>query len=115
MGPDNTLDISKNTKSLSVPKLCADGGNWPFYQEHVMNFLKSKGLWHHVRGLVLELDEPVLNEGELYTKGTEDDIDATPLTKEQIKELNNKIDNFIQKEASVKEVLYWTVDRSTFL
>ncbi|KAF8227221.1 hypothetical protein L208DRAFT_1124738, partial [Tricholoma matsutake] len=93
-----------------------DGGNWPFYQECAMNFLKSKGLWRHVRGLVLEPEEPVMKHGKAYPAGTgEHDIVTEALTKNQLKEINDEIDDYIQKEASVKEVFYRTVDKSTFL
>lgn len=116
MGPDDSLDNTTGSKALSVPKLRADGGNWPFYQERAMNFLKSKGLWRHVRGLVLEPEEPVMRNGKLYPAGTqEDDLVTKPLSKEQLKEINDEIDNYIQKEASVKEVFYRTIDKSTFL
>ncbi|KAG6860130.1 hypothetical protein C0995_015365 [Termitomyces sp. Mi166 len=42
MGPDNTYDVS--TTKLTVPKLAADGSNWPTYQERVTNAVTSKKL-----------------------------------------------------------------------
>ncbi|KAF8223020.1 hypothetical protein L208DRAFT_1319214 [Tricholoma matsutake] len=57
-----------------------------------------------------------MKDGKAYPAGTgKDNIVTEALMKDQLKEINNEIDDYIQKEASVKKVFYRTIDKSTFL
>jgi len=53
MGPADISDMSStsNNQNLNLPKLQGDSSNWATYQEHIINYLASKGLKKHVFGI----------------------------------------------------------------
>jgi len=111
MGPDNISDMSStNTQVLNLPKLHSDGSNWSTYQEHILNYITSKGLKQHLLGTAQKLVELREENGSLY-KG----ITPDPLAEEEIEKHEVEEDKYEQQQAAVCEVIYQTVDKSTFL
>ncbi|KAG6807500.1 hypothetical protein H0H92_007260, partial [Tricholoma furcatifolium] len=110
MGPEDTLDIS-STK-VTVLKLSADGSNWTTYHECILNAFTSKKLRRHVTGTARRPAELIERNGKFYLTADED---AKPLSDTEIETQEELIETWLQKEAQVREIIYGTVDQSTFL
>ncbi|KAF8156066.1 hypothetical protein B0H34DRAFT_659125, partial [Crassisporium funariophilum] len=109
MGPEQTFDIS--TLKVTLPKLASDGSNWPTYKDRIINALTSKKLRRHVIGSALKPKEPTKGEsGQLYQSGS-----LVPMSDAEIEKYEDSLDEWMQKKAQVREVIYGTVDQSTFL
>lgn len=93
MGPADISDMSSTTnkETLNLPKLRSDSTNWATYQERIINYLASKGLKKHVLGTARQPIQLEERGGDYYKPHSE------------------------QKQAAVREVIYRTVDKSTFL
>src|SRR5215471_4504867 len=109
-GIENSMS-SSSIKILNLPKLLDDGSNWVTYKERIFNTLTQKGLRRHVIGNAKKPIEPELrDDGEYYLPKT-----MTALTEDELEELETKKDEYLQKEASIREVLYETVSQTTFM
>ena len=95
---------------MDLPKLCSDGSNWSTYQECIPNYITSKGLKRHLLGTARKPVELMERSGSFY-KGTNPD----PLTEEEIEEHEDEEDKYEQQQATVRKVIYQTIDKSTFL
>lgn len=116
MGPEDVYDMdstSNNSKGLMVPKLKPDSSNWTTYSERVMNLLTSKGLKRHVLGTARKPIELMTKEGAkgAYFKPGSD----KPLNDDEIEKHEVEKDEFEQKQAAVREVIYRTIDNTTFI
>jgi len=115
MGPaaDDITDMSSTSTSIqiaSLPKLLSDGSNWPTYQECVLNTLTSKGLKRHVLGTAHKPEVPVEHNGSFYYQNS-----MNPLTDEELEKNEDEQDSYDQKQAAIQEIIYWTIDMSSFL
>ena len=111
MGPESTtMSATDAIKLLKLPKLKNDGSNWITYRERIMNTLTHKGLKRHVLGTARKPTEIEIKSDKVYKKGN-----TMELTSTQIKEIEKEVDQFEQKEASVREVIYETIGQSLFL
>ncbi|KAG6912216.1 hypothetical protein DXG01_016348, partial [Tephrocybe rancida] len=108
MGPETTFDIS--TSKVTVPKLSADGSNWTTYSERVLNALTSKKLRRHVIGRAPKPADLHEHEGSFFLG----QHTMSPLTDEEIADHEDAIELWEQKEAQVREIIYSSVDQSTF-
>ncbi|KAG6839092.1 hypothetical protein H0H87_001657, partial [Tephrocybe sp. NHM501043] len=100
MGPETTFDIS--TSKVTVPRLSANGSNWTTYSERILNALTSKKLRRPA-----DLME---HEGFFFMgKNT-----LTPLSDKEIAAYKDEVELWEQKEAQVQEIIYGSVDQSTF-
>ncbi|KAF8800354.1 hypothetical protein BYT27DRAFT_7227475 [Phlegmacium glaucopus] len=93
-----------------IPKLQSNGSNWTTYAERVMNYLTSKGLKRHVTGTARKPVELVERVGAYYMPGS-----LTPMNEEEIEKYEAAQDDYNQKQASVREIIYRTIDNSTFI
>jgi gag-polypeptide of LTR copia-type len=75
-----------------------------------MNYLTSKCLKRHVQGTVRRPADLVKRNGEYYRRGT-----LSPLNDKELKKHKKEQDKYKQKQASVYEVFYRTVDKSMFI
>ena len=75
-----------------------------------MNTLTHKGLKRHVLGTARKPTEIEIKSDKVYKKGN-----TMELTSTQIEEIEKEVDQFEQKEASVREVIYETIGQSLFL
>jgi len=111
MGPaDISINSASTIKVISLPKLTSDGSNWTTYQDCVVNAIKAKRLHRHLSGTVRKLDDLEECDGEFYKPRT-----MSALTDAELEAHENEIDAYEQKEATLREIIYRTVDRSTFI
>ena len=113
MGPADISDMtstSTTNQGLTIPKLKPDGSNWTTYSERVMNYLTSKGLKRHVLGTARKPVDLEERGGKHYKPDS-----LTPLKDDEIEKHETEQDEYEQKQASVREVIYRTIDNSTFL
>src|SRR5882672_2221520 len=112
MGPRMPQDMSESlsTQITSLPKLQPDGSNWSTYQEWVLNTLTSKGLKRHVMGTARKLVQLTELDGEYFKLGRFD-----PLSDEELEKLEQEQDLYDQHQATVRDIIYRTIDKSMFL
>ena len=112
MGPDNLSDMSlmKNNQALSLPKLWDDGSNWATYSKCILNYLISKGYCQHVQGTVCKLEVLNQHHGSFYRPSS-----LAPLSDDELQKHKEATDLYDQMQAAVQEIIYWTVDKTTFL
>ena len=111
MGPaDISTDSASTIKVTSLPKLTADGSNWTTYQDRVTNAIKAKGLRRHLSGTARKPEDLKERNGNFFKPRTE-----SPLTDDQLEAHEKEIDDYEQKEATLREIIYGTIDRSTFV
>ncbi|KIL66131.1 hypothetical protein M378DRAFT_58712, partial [Amanita muscaria Koide BX008] len=114
MGPESTVMSGNDTiKFIRLQKLKDDGTNWVTYRERVMNTLTHKGLHRHVTGTVRKPDTIIEDKGKFYKAG--DKAKTKELTEAEIEANEKAMDEYVQKEASVREVIYETISQSMFL
>jgi hypothetical protein len=75
-----------------------------------MNYLVSKGLKRHVLGTARRPVELVERGGSYYKQNS-----IAPLNDDELEKHETEQDEYEQKQASVREVIYRTIDNSTFL
>ena len=110
MGPTKVSTDSLNIKVTSLPKLAADGSNWITYQDHIVNAIKAKGLHRHLLGTVCKPEEL-----EEWTRKFYKPEIMLPLTDDKLEAHKNLIDTYEQKEVMLCEIIYETINRSTFI
>ena len=112
MGPRMPQDMSESlsTQITLLPKLQPDGSNWSTYQEWVLNTLTSKGLKRHIMGTAWKLVQLTELNGEYFKPGWFD-----TLSDEELEKLEQEQDLYDQHQATVHDIIYQTVDKSTFL
>jgi hypothetical protein len=112
MGPADISDMSStsNNQTLSLPKLKGDSSNWATYSERVLNYLTSKGLRRHVQDTARKPETPIERNGSFYKLGS-----MAPLTDEELEKYEDSVDTYDQSQAAVREVIYRTIDKTTFL
>jgi len=107
------VSTSDNTtiKITQLPKLASDGENWLTYHEWVLNTATARRLRRHLVGTALQPSPLIEEAGKFYLSDTA----VTPLTDEALEEHETSVDTWEQKEAQVRELIYNTVDSSSFL
>ena len=109
------VSTSDNTtiKVTQLPKLASNGENWLTYHddERVLNAATARGLRHHLVGTALQPSPLIEKAGKFYLSDTA----VTPLTDKALEEHETSFDTWEQKEAQVRELIYNTVDSSSFL
>ena len=111
MGPDDITDMTSSTnKVLSLPKLRSDSSNWATYSERILNYLTSKGYCRHVLGTVRKPETLDERNGAFYKLHS-----LAPLSDDELEKHEEETDIYDQKQAAVQEIIYCTVDKTTFL
>ena len=110
MGPGDLSDMSSANNNQALSKLRGDSSNWATYSERIFNYLTSKGYRRHVLGTVRKPETLVERNGSLYKPGS-----LAPLTDEELEKHEETVDTYDQMQAAVREVIYRTVDKTTFL
>ena len=77
-----------------------------------MNYLTSKGLKRHVIGTARKLVKLVERSGDYYKPGA---LSPLNLNNDELEKHEKEQDEYEQKQASVCEVFYRTVNKSTFI
>ncbi|KAF8805794.1 hypothetical protein BYT27DRAFT_7103701 [Phlegmacium glaucopus] len=110
MGPDDVSDMnsmSNTGQGLTIPKLQPNGSNWTTYAERVLNYLTSKGLKRHVTGTARKPIDLIARAGAYYRPSS-----LIPLTDDEIQRHEAEQDEYEQRQAAVREVIYRTIDNS---
>ena len=111
MGSDDISDMSsKNNQALSLPKLRNDGSNWATYSERILNYLTSKGYRRHVLGTARKPERLIERDGSFYRPNS-----LSPISDDELEKHEELTDLYDQMQAAVREVIYRTVDKTTFL
>ena len=112
MGPADISDMTStpNNPTLSLPKLRGDSSNWATYSERILNYLTSKGFHRHVQGTARKPETPSERNGSHYKSGS-----LAPLSDEELEKHEDSVDTYDQSQAAVREVIYRTIDKTTFL
>ncbi|KAJ7124497.1 hypothetical protein C8R44DRAFT_620068, partial [Mycena epipterygia] len=111
MGLDtDPMSSTSQLKITRLPKLKDDGSNWINYRDLAMNTLTAKGLRRHVVGTIKAPKELVVRDGAFYLPGR-----LAPLSDDELEEHETKLDEYLQKQAQVREVIYQTVSEATFM
>jgi hypothetical protein len=111
MGPDDITDMTSSTnKALSLPKLRGDSSNWATYSERILNYLTSKGYRRHVLGIARKPEKLDERDGYFYKPRS-----LAPLSDDELEKHEVTVDLYDQMQAAVREIIYRTVDKTTFL
>ena len=112
MGPTDISDMTStpNNPTLSLPKLKGDSSNWATYSTRMLNYLTSKGFCQHVQGTAHKPETLSERNGSYYKSGS-----LAPLSDEELKKHEDSVDAYDQSQAAVGEVIYRTIDKTTFL
>ena len=112
MGPADISDMTStpNNPTLSLPKLRGDSSNWATYSERILNYLTSKGFRRHVQGTARKPETLSERNGSYYKSGS-----LAPLSDEELEKHEDSVDTYDQSQAAVREVIYRTIDKTTFL
>ncbi|KAJ7231727.1 hypothetical protein B0H12DRAFT_986303, partial [Mycena haematopus] len=93
-----------------LPKLKDDGSNWGNYKEMVFNAITAKGLRRHATGTAKAPAELVSRDGEYFFPNR-----LAPLSEDELEEHETKIDEYLQKQAQVRQIIYETVSEAMFI
>lgn len=111
MGPDTVTSMTATgVKVVNLPKLQEDGSNWVTYKARVMNNLTSRGLLRHVEGTAQKPVQLTEKAGEYFKPGS-----TTALTDKELEKHDDSVDLYGQKQALVRDIVYETISKSTFL
>ncbi|KAJ7023300.1 hypothetical protein C8F04DRAFT_893862, partial [Mycena alexandri] len=93
-----------------LPILQDDSPNWVHYSEIMTTHAKSKGLHRHLAGTVhppADITQDVLGDWFLNRS-------ITPLTDDELEAHQKKEDEYKQKEAKLRDLIYQTVSPTCF-
>ncbi|KAF7349135.1 Retrovirus-related Pol polyprotein from transposon TNT 1-94 [Mycena venus] len=101
MGPEPNHSMSSSSLKLTkLPKLRDDGSNWGTYKDLVWNALIAKGLRRHVVGTARAPPELESRDGEFFLPPR-----LAPLSEAELEEHEDKVDEYLQKQAQVRQVI----------
>jgi len=109
MGPaptsfDNMLP-GANSVLFSIPNLADDGSNWVTYKERMLNTIGARGLMRYVDGRAAKpVPFAISAKTRLPVKA-----DGSATTEEEREAKDDKIDEWYQKDALVKQHIYSTI------
>ncbi|KAJ7318789.1 hypothetical protein DFH08DRAFT_714517, partial [Mycena albidolilacea] len=111
MGPESDHSMSSSSlKITKLPKLKDDGSNWGTYKDLIMNALIAKGLRRHVVGTARAPPDLTERDGEFFLPNR-----LAPLSDTELEEREDKLDEYLQKQAQVRQIIYETVSEATFM
>ncbi|KAJ7095458.1 hypothetical protein C8R43DRAFT_907942, partial [Mycena crocata] len=104
------MSSTSQLKITRLPKLKDDGSNWGNYKDLAMNTIIAKGLRRHAVGTAKA--PPALEErdGEFFLPNR-----LSPLSDDELEKHEDKLDEYLQKQAQVREVIYQSVTEATFM
>ncbi|KIY48024.1 hypothetical protein FISHEDRAFT_74021 [Fistulina hepatica ATCC 64428] len=105
------MSNSTTVKVVTLPKRKADGSNWMTYKERFLNNITKQGLCAQLAGRKVKPGEPEIHtDGKTYLPSG-----SKPLSDEEADAAWEKADEWAQNEAKIREVIYETVDQTTFM
>ncbi|KAJ7193505.1 hypothetical protein GGX14DRAFT_588402, partial [Mycena pura] len=97
-------------KITQLPKLKDDGSNWGTYKDRLLNAIVAKGLRRHAHGTAKAPPDLISRDGEFFFQGR-----IAPLSDTELEEHEDKLDEYLQKQAQVRQIIYETVSEATFM
>ena len=107
---DTTLP-SSNSALFNIPKLADDGLNWITYKERMLTALGARGLMRYTDGRKSRPDPFKVDETTKKLKKP----DGTTPTESEIEDLDEKIDEYHQKDSLVKQQIFSTISDQLLL
>src|SRR5258705_9255657 len=108
MGPAptslNTMLPSTSSALYNIPKVAEDGSNWVTYKERMLTAIGARGLMQYVDGWAKQPIPFVLDASQ-----TPLNVAGKPATDTEIEALDDKLDDFYQKDALVKQHIFSTI------
>ncbi|KAG1751729.1 hypothetical protein EDB19DRAFT_1903674 [Suillus lakei] len=98
MSPDMDMDSmlpSTNSALFNVPKLAEDGSNWITYKEQMLTVIGVRGLMYCIDSYAVKLVLFMINPKMSMLLNP----DGSAPTQTEIKELNKKINEYLQKDS----------------
>ena len=80
------------------------------YSERILNYLTSKGYRRHIQGTARKPETLIERNSSFFKSGA-----LAPLSDDDLKKHEDAVDAYDQMQAAVREVIYRTVDKTTFL
>ncbi|KAJ6610758.1 hypothetical protein B0H10DRAFT_1811055, partial [Mycena sp. CBHHK59/15] len=80
------------------------------YKDLVMNAIVAKGLRRHATGTAKAPPELIERDGEYYLPNR-----LAPLSDAELEKHESKVDEYLQKQAQVRQIIYETVSEATFM
>src|SRR5258705_1212259 len=109
MGPAPTsLDTmlpASSSSLFNIPKLAEDGTNWITYKERMLTAIGARGLMRYIDGRVKQPIPFALSPAT----GEPLKADGKPATDAEIEALEDKLDEFCQKNSLVKQHIFSTL------
>lgn len=112
MGPATIMSETTAIKLVSTTKLEDDGSNWVAFEEKITNKFLDKGLGRHLRGTARIPPHPVEHKGNFY-RSTDTGF-SHPLSDDDLEKLEDKLEEYEQKEAKMRCIIYESISDSTF-
>ena len=111
MGPDDITDMtSTSSNKMLLPKLRGDSSNWATYSERILNYITSKGYRRHIQGIARKPETLDERNGAFFKAGS-----LAPLSDDNLEKHEDARDLYDQAQAAVPEIIYRTIDKTTFL
>lgn len=112
MGPatESSMSSTSQLKITRLPKLRDDGANWGNYKDLALNTIIAKGLRRHAIGTAKEPTKLEARDGEWFLPHR-----LSPLSDDELEEHEDKVDEYLQKQAQVREIIYQSVSEATFM
>jgi hypothetical protein len=114
MSPVSTIDTmlpSSNSALFNIPKLANDGLNWITYKEKMLTALGAQGLMRYTNG---HKTKPIPFPIDKLT-GKVTKSDGTMPMAVDLEELEDKIDEYQQKDSLVKQQIFSTISDQLLL
>jgi hypothetical protein len=99
------MPYTSSSHTLSIPQLADIGSNWITYKSCLQAKIKAEGLIEHLNGRSCKPAKLVYN-----LDGSASLPDGTTLTNEdEIEHLEPELDDYAQRDATVREYIYCTI------
>ncbi|KAJ6615137.1 hypothetical protein B0H10DRAFT_1761016, partial [Mycena sp. CBHHK59/15] len=105
-----SMSSSSLLKITKLPKLKDDGSNWGNYKDLIMNAIVAKGLRRHAIGTAKPPPDLISRDGDYFLPNR-----MAPLSDTELEEHEDKLDEYLQKQAQVRQIIYETVSEATFM
>src|SRR5258708_5950247 len=101
---DNMLPTTSSVL-FNIPKLAKDGTNWITYKERMLTAISAQGLMHYINGQVKQPIPFTIDP----SNNTPVRADGKPAMEVEIEALDDKLNEFCQKDSLVKQHIFSTI------
>ncbi|OAX31144.1 hypothetical protein K503DRAFT_704152, partial [Rhizopogon vinicolor AM-OR11-026] len=114
MSPASTTDTTlpgTNSVLFNIPKLAEDGLNWITYKERMLTTIGARGLMRYTDGRKVKPVPFVFDSSTNKYKKP----DGSEPTESEVEDLDDKIDEYHQKDSLVKQQIFSTISDQLLL